>query len=67
MKVHDNNEKGDNRRNVMRLATMTFEVRTMNTCKSEILATLLDESWTHYFQLGLNKIFRNVFWTRQNK
>lgn len=53
----------------------------MNTCKSEILATLLDESWTHYFQLGLTNvftfyiltmmgvtnIFRNVFWTRQIK
>jgi len=48
---------------------------------SEILATHLDESWTHHFQLELTKVlkfyifamvgltifFRNIFWTRQNK
>jgi hypothetical protein len=43
----------------------------------EILATHLDESWTHHFQLGITKVFkfqiiilvglfRNVFWTPQN-
>jgi hypothetical protein len=48
---------------------------------TEILTTHLDGSWTHHFQLGLTKIFkfkiltmvgltklfRNVFWTCQNK
>ena len=34
---------------------------------SENLATHLNESWTHHFQLGLTKIFRNVFWTHQIK
>jgi hypothetical protein len=33
---------------------------------SEILATCPDESWTHYFQLGL-KFSKNVCWTPQNK
>jgi len=28
--------------------------------KPEILATCLDESWTHHFQLRLAKIFRHV-------
>ena len=48
---------------------------------AEILTTRLDESLTHHFQLGLTnvfkfqiftmagltKMFRNVFWTHQNK
>jgi hypothetical protein len=48
---------------------------------TEMLATRVDESWTHHFQLGptkvfklsiltilgLNKIFRNVFWAHQIK
>lgn len=48
----------------------------------EIIATHLDESWTHHLQLGLAKvlkvldsnlmvgltrIFKNVFWTREIK
>lgn len=28
---------------------------------------LYDEPWTHHFQLGLYKIFRNVLWTHQIK
>ena len=28
---------------------------------TEMLATLLDESWTHHFQLGLTKIFKFRF------
>jgi len=49
---------------------------------TEVLTTCRDESWIHYFQLGLTnqsfqisiftivehtKIFRNTFWTHQIK
>jgi hypothetical protein len=44
-----------------------FVISRLHVCVAEIHATFLDESWTHHFQLGLTKIFRNVYWNHQIK
>ena len=59
------------------LLNKVLKIYTTNNIKqagTEICTTHLDESWTHHFQLGLAKVFmeltnlfRNVFWTHQNK
>jgi len=66
---------------IIKHGTLVFDLLKLRLSLLEILATHLDESLTHHFQLGLTKVFKfyifsmvgltevlgNVFWIYQNK